>query len=70
MARNGHTEASVDLARLAGCSPVGVIVEIIGEDGEMLRLPQLVPFAARHGLKITSIALLQDFLASGEVAAS
>ncbi|MGL5824853.1 MAG: 3,4-dihydroxy-2-butanone-4-phosphate synthase [Nocardioides sp.] len=70
LARNGHTEASVDLARLAGCSPVGVIVEIIGDSGEMLRLPDLVPFAMRHGLRITSIALLQDYLAGRRAAAS
>lgn len=70
LARNGHTEASVDFARLAGCSPVGVIVEIIGEDGEMLRLPQLVAFAEHHGLKITSIALLQDYLAGATAVAS
>jgi 3,4-dihydroxy-2-butanone 4-phosphate synthase len=61
--RPGHTEAAVDLARLAGCAPAGVIVEIIGDDGEMLRLTQLVPFAAKHGLLITSIELLRAYLA-------
>ncbi|WP_415854203.1 3,4-dihydroxy-2-butanone-4-phosphate synthase [Sinomonas sp. G460-2] len=61
--RPGHTEASVDLARLAGCRPAGVIVEIIGEDGEMLRLTDLVGFAAQHGLLLTSIELLRAYLA-------
>ncbi|HEX8093460.1 3,4-dihydroxy-2-butanone-4-phosphate synthase [Jatrophihabitans sp.] len=61
--RPGHTEAAVDLARMAGCEPVGVIVEIIGDDGEMLRLEQLARFAARHGLLITSIEKLQAYLA-------
>jgi 3,4-dihydroxy-2-butanone 4-phosphate synthase len=56
--RPGHTEASVDLARLAGCSPAGVIVEIIGPDGEMLRLDGLREFAARHDLVLTSIEAL------------
>ncbi|MYY05266.1 MULTISPECIES: bifunctional 3,4-dihydroxy-2-butanone-4-phosphate synthase/GTP cyclohydrolase II [unclassified Streptomyces] len=55
LARNGHTEAAVDLARLAGLRPAGAIVEIAGEDGVMLRLPQLVPFARKHGLTIISI---------------
>ncbi|THA66530.1 bifunctional 3,4-dihydroxy-2-butanone-4-phosphate synthase/GTP cyclohydrolase II [Streptomyces sp. A0958] len=56
LARDGHTEAAVDLARLAGLRPAGAIVEIAGEDGVMLRLPQLVPFARKHGLTIISIA--------------
>ena len=68
LARPGHTEASVDLARLAGCSPLGVIVEIIGADGEMLRLPQLVEFAREHGLLITSIEKMQGYLAGEELA--
>lgn len=53
--RDGHTEAAVDLARLAGLRPAGAIVEIAGEDGRMLRLPELVPFARKHGLSIISI---------------
>ncbi|MET8719595.1 bifunctional 3,4-dihydroxy-2-butanone-4-phosphate synthase/GTP cyclohydrolase II [Streptomyces misionensis] len=53
--RNGHTEAAVDLARLAGLRPAGAIVEIAGEDGRMLRLPELIPFARKHGLTIISI---------------
>ncbi|GAB2946106.1 bifunctional 3,4-dihydroxy-2-butanone-4-phosphate synthase/GTP cyclohydrolase II [Streptomyces pseudoechinosporeus] len=55
LVRNGHTEAAVDLARLAGLRPAGAIVEIAGEDGRMLRLPQLIPFARKHGLSIISI---------------
>ncbi|MBV2354538.1 bifunctional 3,4-dihydroxy-2-butanone-4-phosphate synthase/GTP cyclohydrolase II [Streptomyces sp. J2-1] len=56
LTRDGHTEAAVDLARLAGLRPAGAIVEIAGEDGRMLRLPELVPFARKHGLTIISIA--------------
>ncbi|MGW3953780.1 bifunctional 3,4-dihydroxy-2-butanone-4-phosphate synthase/GTP cyclohydrolase II [Streptomyces sp. NPDC004752] len=55
LVRPGHTEAAVDLARLAGLRPAGAIVEIAGEDGRMLRLPELIPFARRHGLTIISI---------------
>lgn len=54
--RAGHTEAAVDLARLAGVEPVGVICEILNEDGTMARLPQLEVLANQHGLKIASIA--------------
>lgn len=68
LARPGHTEASVDLARLSGCRPAGVIVEIIGADGEMLRLDALVDFARRHGLLITSIAKLEEHLRGQEKA--
>ncbi|MFF5449298.1 bifunctional 3,4-dihydroxy-2-butanone-4-phosphate synthase/GTP cyclohydrolase II [Streptomyces sp. NPDC012888] len=55
LTRPGHTEAAVDLARLAGLRPAGAIVEIAGEDGVMLRLPELIPFARKHGLTIISI---------------
>ncbi|WP_058047753.1 bifunctional 3,4-dihydroxy-2-butanone-4-phosphate synthase/GTP cyclohydrolase II [Streptomyces roseifaciens] len=55
LVRNGHTEAGVDLARLAGLRPAAAIVEIAGEDGAMLRLPELIPFARKHGLAIISI---------------
>jgi 3,4-dihydroxy 2-butanone 4-phosphate synthase / GTP cyclohydrolase II len=55
LTRPGHTEAGVDLARLAGLRPAAAIVEIAGEDGVMLRLPELVPFARKHGLSIISI---------------
>jgi 3,4-dihydroxy 2-butanone 4-phosphate synthase/GTP cyclohydrolase II len=54
--RGGHTEAAVDLARLAGRRPVGVLAEIVNDDGSMARLPDLERFAARHGLKLISIA--------------
>ena len=56
--RAGHTEAAVDLARLADCRPMGVICEIMNDDGSMARLPQLRRFAKRHKLKICSIAQL------------
>jgi 3,4-dihydroxy 2-butanone 4-phosphate synthase/GTP cyclohydrolase II len=54
--RAGHTEASVDIARLAGLNPAGVICEIMNDDGTMARLPDLVAFAQLHGLKIGTIA--------------
>ncbi len=53
--RAGHTEASVDLARLAGLYPAAVICEIMNDDGTMARMPDLVPFARHHGLKIGAI---------------
>ncbi len=56
LVRAGHTEAAVDLARLAGLIPAGVICEIMAEDGTMARLPELVKFAQLHGLKIGAIA--------------
>jgi 3,4-dihydroxy 2-butanone 4-phosphate synthase / GTP cyclohydrolase II len=59
--RAGHTEAAVDLARLAGLSPAGVLCEIVNDDGTMARLPDLVGFAARHGLKVISIADLIEY---------
>ncbi len=56
LVRAGHTEAAVDLSRLAGFSGAGVICEIMNDDGSMARLPDLVGFAQRHGLKIGTIA--------------
>ena len=56
LVRAGHTEAAVDLARLAGLYPAGVICEIMNDDGTMARLPDLIAFAQRHGLKIGTIA--------------
>ena len=53
--RAGHTEAAVDLARLAGCRPIGVICEIMNDDGTMARLPELLKFARKYKLKIISI---------------
>ena len=55
LSRAGHTEASVDLARLAGCNPVGVLCEIMNDDGTMARLGHLMEFAVTHGLKVISI---------------
>lgn len=54
--RAGHTEASIDLVKLAGLSPAAVICEIMNDDGTMARLPDLMDFAGRHGLKIGTIA--------------
>ena len=54
--RAGHTEAAVDLAKMAGCSGAGVICEIMNDDGSMARLGQLVTYAQLHGLKIGTIA--------------
>jgi 3,4-dihydroxy 2-butanone 4-phosphate synthase/GTP cyclohydrolase II len=58
LVRAGQTEASVDLARLAGLSPAGVICEIMNEDGSMARVPQLMEYCDRHGLKMMSVAEL------------
>jgi 3,4-dihydroxy 2-butanone 4-phosphate synthase / GTP cyclohydrolase II len=59
--RTGHTEAAVDLARMAGCSPVGILVEILNEDGSMARLPQLMEVAKKFDLKIISIEELIQY---------
>ena len=56
LVRAGHTEAAVDISRLAGLNPAGVICEIMNDDGTMARLPDLVTFAERHDLKIATIA--------------
>jgi 3,4-dihydroxy 2-butanone 4-phosphate synthase / GTP cyclohydrolase II len=56
LVRAGHTEAAVDIARLAGLNPSGVICEIMNEDGSMARLPELIGFAQKHGLKIGTIS--------------
>src|SRR5271165_6400209 len=56
LVRAGHTEAAVDLARLAGLMPAGVICEIMNDDGTMARMPDLLSFAQRHGLKIGTIS--------------
>ncbi len=56
LVRAGHTEASVDISRLAGLNPSGVICEIMNEDGSMARLPDLVAFAQKHNLKIGTIS--------------
>ncbi len=59
--RAGHTEAAVDLARLAGCSPAGVICEVMNEDGGMARVPELIRLAGAHGLKIITIKDLIEY---------
>lgn len=56
LVRAGHTEAAVDISRLAGLNPSGVICEVMNEDGTMARLPELVAFAQRHGLKVGTIS--------------
>jgi len=59
--RAGHTEAAVDLVQLAGCRPIGVICEIMSDDGSMARLPELLRFARKHKLKICTIEDLIQF---------
>jgi 3,4-dihydroxy 2-butanone 4-phosphate synthase/GTP cyclohydrolase II len=59
--RAGHTEAAIDLARLAGCAPAGVICEVLDERGNMARLPQLTELAMRHGLKMITIKDLIEY---------
>ncbi|MGA0113930.1 MAG: GTP cyclohydrolase II [Burkholderiales bacterium] len=61
LARRGHTEAAVDLARLAGLKPAGVICEIMNPDGSMARRPDLEKFAAKHGIRILDIAELVTY---------
>jgi 3,4-dihydroxy 2-butanone 4-phosphate synthase/GTP cyclohydrolase II len=61
MARNGHTEASVDLAKLAGCTGAAVICEVMNDDGTMARLADLEIFAAKHDMKIGTIADLVTY---------
>ena len=61
LARRGHTEAAVDIARMAGLKPAGVICEIMNEDGSMARLPQLKKFAAQHAIRILRIADLIEY---------
>src|ERR687892_1544771 len=67
LVRPGQTEASVDLARIAGLTPAAVICEIMNEDGTMARLPQLEEFAARHDLKIITVADLVRYRMRKEV---
>jgi 3,4-dihydroxy 2-butanone 4-phosphate synthase / GTP cyclohydrolase II len=59
--RTGQTEAAVDLARLAGLSPAGVVCEIMNEDGTMARVPDLVPYCERHELKLITVADLVEY---------
>jgi 3,4-dihydroxy 2-butanone 4-phosphate synthase/GTP cyclohydrolase II len=64
--RAGHTEACCDLARLAGLNPAAVLCEVMNDDGTMARLPDLLPFAASHGLRIGTIADLIRYRAANE----
>jgi 3,4-dihydroxy 2-butanone 4-phosphate synthase/GTP cyclohydrolase II len=66
LVRTGQTEGSVDLARLAGLEPAGVICEIMRDDGEMARMPDLEKFAAEHGLMIVTVADLIDYRLQNE----
>jgi 3,4-dihydroxy 2-butanone 4-phosphate synthase/GTP cyclohydrolase II len=59
--RAGQTEAAVDLARLAGLIPAGVVCEIMNEDGTMARVPDLIPYCERHGLKLVTVADLIEY---------
>ena len=65
--RNGHTEATVDLVRLAGCKPVGLCCEIMSDDGTMARTPELFEFAKEHKLKIGTIADLIQYRKENEI---
>lgn len=65
--RNGHTEATVDLVRLAGLKPVGLCCEIMREDGMMARKEDLLAFAEKHGLKIATIAMLVEYRKRHEI---
>ena len=62
LARMGHTEASVDLPRLAGLNPCGVLVEVMNDDGTMARLNDLILVAKEHNVKLISISQLADYL--------
>lgn len=62
LVRQGHTEAAVDLARLLQCQPVGVICEIMNDDGTMARVPDLITYQKKHGLKMITIADLVNYL--------
>jgi 3,4-dihydroxy 2-butanone 4-phosphate synthase / GTP cyclohydrolase II len=61
LARAGQTEAAVDLARLAGLIPAGVVCEVMNEDGTMARVPDLIPYCERHGLKLITVADLIEY---------
>ncbi|MBK5237966.1 MAG: GTP cyclohydrolase II [Actinomycetales bacterium] len=62
LVRAGHTEAAVDLMRMAGLSPVGVIAEIVADDGDMMRMPGLLELGARENIPVTTIAAMIDWL--------
>ena len=65
--RTGHTEASVDLAKLAGCCPAGVICEIMNDDGTMARVPNLIQYAEKHNLKMITIKDLVEYKRKKEI---
>lgn len=67
LVRNGHTEAAVDLAKLAGMKPAGVICEIMNDDGTMARRDELFKFSKKHGLKIITIEALEKYLRNAYV---
>ncbi len=64
--RRGHTEAAVEISKLAGLIPAGVICEILNEDGTMARMPDLVSFASHHRIKIGTVADMALYIQSGE----
>lgn len=66
LSRSGHTEAAVDLARMAGLYPAGVICEVMNEDGTMARVPRLIEFSIKHGLKIITIEQLIQYRRNNE----
>src|SRR4029434_7406634 len=66
LVRAGHTEAGCDLAMLAGLTPASVICEILKDDGEMARLPDLIDFAAQHSLRIGTISDLIHYRSENE----
>src|SRR5207249_10359382 len=61
LVRAGQTEAAVDLARLAGLNPAGVVCEVMREDGTMARVPHLVEYCERHGIKMITVADLIEY---------
>ncbi len=67
LGRAGHTEATVDLLKLAGLTPVGVIGEMVSEDGSMMRLPELIEVGARENLPVISIEQIVDYLNTHEI---
>lgn len=68
LGREGHTEGALDLARLAGMVPAGVLCEVLNPDGTMARGDDLLAFAARHGIAVTSIAAIRDYRLRNEIA--
>ena len=67
LTRDGHTETAVDIARLAGCSPSGILCEILDDDGTMARLPRLIEIAKQHNLKIITVEALVRWRAQNDL---